>query len=209
MIDEAIERMKIVGIQESFIDYPDEYSIVLFSGTCSWNCRGCFNKYRLQGEKAKSREEIDRYLKESEGLVKHLVFSGGESMEQECAEEVIRYYKGLGYEIKLDSNGSRPDRIKSVLKYLSVVAMDVKEIPELSRYRRIVGEKFSEEELKRVKESMRILSDWYREDKRDRKLIYRTTKFDREIDSKAIERYLKEEGLEYWRYTVQEYQEIE
>jgi len=58
------------------------------------------------------------------------VFSGGEPLLQPDLIDYIRMVKDLGYKVKLDTNGTMPDRLMSVIDLVDYVAMDIKASPQ-------------------------------------------------------------------------------
>jgi pyruvate formate lyase activating enzyme len=72
------------------------------------------------------------FLKKRAGLLDGLVISGGEPTLQKGLESFCREAKRLGYRIKLDTNGSRPEVLRRLLEesLADYVAMDCKTAPE-------------------------------------------------------------------------------
>ena len=108
-----------------------------------------------------------------------------------------------GFKIKIDTNGTNPDVLKQLLPYLSVVAMDIKEdFDSFIKYNRICRN-LTEKEFKNVSESIKLLSDWYKDNSGNNILIFRTTLFDNLIDTEIIERRLSECNYSYQDYIIQ------
>ncbi|MDL2306457.1 anaerobic ribonucleoside-triphosphate reductase activating protein [Desulfovibrio sp. OttesenSCG-928-C06] len=76
-------------------------------------------------------EELFRFLHKRQGLIDGLVISGGEPCLQPDLPEFCREVRKLGYKIKLDTNGSRPQMLQTLLdsSLLDYVAMDLKTLP--------------------------------------------------------------------------------
>ena len=49
-----------------------------------------------------------------------------------------------------------------------------------------------------------MLSDWYKEDKKSRYLIFRTTLFNDRVDTDSIESYLLTNDIAYSEYKIQD-----
>lgn len=134
--------MKIGGFQKlSLIDYPGKTCAVIFTQGCNFRCVYCHNPELIYPELFSEPilfEEIYEFLKERRGLLDGVVFSGGEPTLQEDLVERINDICSLGYSVKLDTNGSKPDVLSEALRCLDYVAMDIK-APLGDKYSRICG----------------------------------------------------------------------
>ena len=124
--------MDIYGIEKfSLVDYDDNITCVLFTATCNFRCPFCHNSSLVNFNpnlKIIPEEEIFDYLHTRVGLVDAICITGGEPTLQPDLKEYLTKIKDLGYKIKLDSNGTRPEIIKELidLKLIDYVAMDIK-----------------------------------------------------------------------------------
>ena len=127
--------MAIVGIDKlSLLDYEDKVSVVLFSHACNFRCPFCHNGDSvLNAQTEINFDEILDYLKSRIGLVDAVVFSGGEPTLEPDLEVKIKAVKSLGFLIKLDTNGTNPEIVESLLDQglIDYVAMDIKNSPSL------------------------------------------------------------------------------
>ena len=127
--------MAIVGIDKlSLLDYEDKVSVVLFSKACNFRCPFCHNGDSvLNAQEELDFNEILAYLKTRIGLVDAVVFSGGEPTLEPDLEVKMKAVKSLGFEIKLDTNGTNPELLEKLLdeKVVDYVAMDIKNSPSL------------------------------------------------------------------------------
>ena len=127
--------MAIVGIDKlSLLDYEDKVSVVLFSKNCNFRCPFCHNGDSvLNAQEELDFNEILAFLKTRVGLVDAVVFSGGEPTLEEDLEVKIKAVKSLGFDIKLDTNGTNPELLEKLLddKVVDYVAMDIKNSPSL------------------------------------------------------------------------------
>ena len=127
--------MAIVGIDKlSLLDYEDKVSVVLFSHACNFRCPFCHNGDSvLNAQTEINFDEILEYLKSRIGLVDAVVFSGGEPTLEPDLEVKIKAVKSLGFLIKLDTNGTNPEIVESLLDQglVDYVAMDIKNSPSL------------------------------------------------------------------------------
>lgn len=156
--------MQISGfIKNSLIDYPGNIASVVFTQACNMSCKYCHNwelipKYHPMGDSINETEVLD-YLKKAKGFIDALVITGGEPTVQLDLTAFIRKVKELGLLVKLDTNGTNPKLLRILLQQnlIDYVAMDLKTVPELSAYKRIVGNQFTEIQLMNVKKSIAIL----------------------------------------------------
>jgi pyruvate formate lyase activating enzyme len=127
------------GIQKtSMIDYPGKVSCVLFTIGCNFTCPYCHNPELAcnQVERLSPLEEneILEFLEHRQGLLEGVVITGGEPTLHSGLDVFCEKVKKMGYPVKLDTNGSRPDDLQRLLEksLVDYIAMDVKTDP--SRY---------------------------------------------------------------------------
>ena len=122
--------MKIAGWQKtSLVDYPGEISTVLFTSGCNWKCFYCHNyKMVTDPKNLVDENEIKNYIWQHRGKLDAVVVSGGEPTIQPDLIDFLKWLRGTGLKIKLDTNGSNPEVIKKILdkKLVDYIAMDVK-----------------------------------------------------------------------------------
>jgi pyruvate formate lyase activating enzyme len=193
--------MAIVDIQESFIDYPGKICLIIFTKSCPWNCKHCHNKHNLEMSNFQlSLEYISDYLDKSKSLINSVTISGGEPTEDPKLFDLVRIIKDKGFSIKLDTNGMHPEIVRTLLPYLSVVAMDIKEtIDSYSNYHRIT--QCTKTDHNNVLKTIKLLSDWSLESD-NHYLLFRTTLFDDKIDPDKVKDSLK--SYYYDEYKVQQ-----
>jgi pyruvate formate lyase activating enzyme len=80
-----------------------------------------------------SSESIFSFLERRKGLLDGVVVSGGEPTLQKGLVDFLRRVKAMGFRVKLDTNGSRPQVLRVLLaeNLVDYVAMDVKTSPDL------------------------------------------------------------------------------
>jgi pyruvate formate lyase activating enzyme len=125
-------------IKSSFVDYPGHIACVLFVPGCNYDCYYCHNRCLLDGSAERVAPGlIDDFLRKRAGLLDGVVISGGEPTLQKELIPFIKEIKKLGYEIKLDTNGSSPEVIQELLALglLDYYAVDYK--APAHRYREI------------------------------------------------------------------------
>ncbi|MFO7716641.1 anaerobic ribonucleoside-triphosphate reductase activating protein [Desulfosarcina sp.] len=127
----------LAGLQKnSFIDFPGKISAVLFTTGCNFVCPYCHNADLARGEyptRIESAQVID-FLKSRINMLEGVVITGGEPTLDSGIFDLCGSIKSLGYPLKLDTNGSRPDVLGRLLQQglVDFIAMDIK--APLNRY---------------------------------------------------------------------------
>ena len=149
--------MKIVGIQKlTLLDYPGRVACTVFLNGCNFDCPFCHNSELLTETNAlMSTDELLDFLRSRVGILDGVCITGGEPTLHRELLPLITQIKDMGYRVKLDTNGYRPDVLQSLLaqNMVDYVAMDVKNSP--SRYGETVG--VPGLKLASVEESLRFL----------------------------------------------------
>jgi pyruvate formate lyase activating enzyme len=134
--------MEINGlVKTSLIDYPEKVAAVVFTQGCNFQCGFCHNPDLIQSNKGKIKDaEVFEYLETRIGKLDGVVITGGEPIIQKGLEEFIYRIKQMGLLVKLDTNGSDPEKLLSLMKsnILDYVAMDIKgpleDYPKISKH---------------------------------------------------------------------------
>lgn len=125
--------MKIYGLLKlTLLDYPQKTACTLFTSGCNFKCPFCHNS-SLVLKKAEpiDDDEIFSFLKKRKGLLDGVCITGGEPLINPDIADFIKKIKALGYMVKLDTNGSFPERLKALIDdgLIDYVAMDIKSSP--------------------------------------------------------------------------------
>ncbi|MFA6963947.1 MAG: anaerobic ribonucleoside-triphosphate reductase activating protein [Patescibacteria group bacterium] len=124
--------MKIAGIQKlTLVDFPGHVAATLFTQGCSFRCGFCHNPELVLPEKFEGlllEGEVFEFLEARYGKLTGICLTGGEPLLQPDAGKFISHMKALGFDVKLDTNGSFPDRLEQIIKDGDVdyIAMDIK-----------------------------------------------------------------------------------
>ncbi len=134
--------MILNGFQKmTLLDFPGRVACTLFSGGCNFRCPFCHNAGLVIGQEMETygEEEILDYLKKRKGLLDGVCITGGEPLLRTDIKEFIVKIKELGYSVKLDTNGSRPEKLRELIDegLVDYVAMDVKS--SMEQYGKAVG----------------------------------------------------------------------
>lgn len=125
----------IAGIQRlTLIDYPGRIACTVFLAGCNFRCPFCQNAALLDGGLPEPIQPdiFLSFLKKRRGLLSGVCVSGGEPLLHPGLKNLLLSLKELGYAVKVDTNGSDPDRLKDLCreKLIDAVAMDIKAAPE-------------------------------------------------------------------------------
>jgi pyruvate formate lyase activating enzyme len=124
--------MRIGGFQSfSLNEFPGRISAVVFCRGCNFRCPYCHNPELVDPTRYSPSWPEDRVIDElaaRRGRLQGVVITGGEPTLQEDLEPFIRKVRGLGFAVKLDTNGSIPDALERLLSadLLDHVGLDVK-----------------------------------------------------------------------------------
>jgi len=151
--------MKIKHLEPAtFVDYPGKISCTIFLYGCPFRCGFCYNPSLVLQEETedKSQEEILDFLKKRIGLIEGVCFTGGEPL-MNIDEEFLEKVKSLGYLIKIDTNGSYPEKLKKLIekKLVDYIAMDIKTDKE--NYQEMIGAIIP---MIRIEESIKTIANF-------------------------------------------------
>ncbi len=120
------------GLQKlTLLDFPGHVSCIVFTKGCDFLCPFCHNAplvTKPSDAEDISEEEILYFLKKRTGILDGVCITGGEPLLHPTLPDFIKKVKALGYKVKLDTNGSFPERLISLVDegLVDYVAMDVK-----------------------------------------------------------------------------------
>ncbi|HCK98543.1 MAG TPA: anaerobic ribonucleoside-triphosphate reductase activating protein [Candidatus Marinimicrobia bacterium] len=135
--------MIIGGLQKlSLIDFPGRPAAVVFTRGCNFRCPYCHNPELIichsAGDDIHLRDFF-AFLEKRRGLLEGVVVTGGEPTLHDDLPEFMRRIRGLGFAVKLDSNGSNPAMLQKIIddRLVDYIAMDVK--APFEKYSQVVG----------------------------------------------------------------------
>ena len=154
-----MKRMKICGLNKTtLLDYPGCVAATIFLGGCNFRCPFCHNSDLVlkSGQMTGYEEkEVLAFLKKRRNVLEGVCITGGEPTLHAELPEFISKIKELGYLVKLDTNGSNPEMLKSLVKekLIDYVAMDVK--APLAKYEKVCGVAVDVEKIKQSVEFLK------------------------------------------------------
>ena len=151
--------MLIKGIQKTtLIDYPNEIACTIFLFGCNFRCNFCHNPELVIDSEGRiySEQEILDFLSKRKKYLGGVCITGGEPLI--CLDlDFINKIKAMGYKVKIDTNGSFPDKLKLLINnnLVDYIAMDIKAGKE--KYEEIVNRNI---DLEKIQESIKIISNF-------------------------------------------------
>lgn len=151
--------MIIQGLQKlTLLDYPERMACTVFTGGCNFKCPFCHNSSLVQGDALENsirEEDFFGFLNTRKNILEGVCITGGEPTLQKDLPEFIKKIKGMGFLVKLDTNGYKPDTLKALAAdgLLDYVAMDIKN--SKSKYAKTAG--ISDFKIENIIESVDFL----------------------------------------------------
>lgn len=143
----------------SLSDFPGRLAATVFTVGCNFACPYCHNPELVTatGDTPHlSEEAFFAFLGRRRGKLNGVCITGGEPTLHADLPAFVDRIRALGYEVKLDTNGSNPEMLGHLLetRSLDYVAMDVKTTP--SGYGKMTGNLYA---LTLAEASIRLLAE--------------------------------------------------
>ena len=152
--------LNIKAIQEiTLLDYPDKIASTIFFGGCNFKCPSCHNPGLVfnEGGVLTEKEVLDE-LEKRKKFIQGVCLTGGEPLISDLEElkKFIKKIKQKKLSVKLDTNGSFPEKLKSLIDsgLIDYIAMDVK--APLDLYPKVAGVRVN---IDKIKQSIKIISE--------------------------------------------------
>jgi len=142
----------------SVIEFPGKISSVIFIGGCNLRCPFCYNLDLVLPELVKKipdipADKIIEELKNRKGFVDGVSITGGEPLlATEISAFIKRVKDEVGIAVKIDTNGTMPEKLKEILPFVDYISMDIKTSP--SKYPLATGNKV---DFKGIEDSLEII----------------------------------------------------
>jgi len=178
--------MIIGGLQKfSLLDYPGKIAAIIFTQGCNFRCHFCYNPMLVWPEGKAGRlknissinpvksallfngvnqkdhtlikeDGLFDFLKKRKNKLEGVVISGGEPTLHKDLPQFIKKIKNLGYLVKLDTNGTKPEVLGKLVKekLVDYIAMDIK-APK-GKYEKVVCGRV---DFKKIEKSVRIIRE--------------------------------------------------
>lgn len=164
-----------VLVKTSLVDYPGIVAATLFLTGCNLRCPYCYNGPLVQHQEEESAmvslAEVISHLEKRKNVLKGFVISGGEALLHPKLKSLIIKAKELGYLVKLDTNGTNPDKLEEILNNPDTkpdfIAMDIKTDPKNYKKTLNAGNlSDTKDYVQAIKKSISMIST-YQADKRE------------------------------------------
>ncbi|MDO4940630.1 MAG: anaerobic ribonucleoside-triphosphate reductase activating protein [Erysipelotrichaceae bacterium] len=135
--------VKFYGLQKlTLLDFPGNMATTIFTGGCNFRCPFCHNRslvFLNENDQEISSQDVIDYLSSRSRVLDGVCITGGEPLLHKDIINFIRRVKDLGLKVKLDTNGTSPDTLISLVEegLLDYVAVDIKNCKE--KYALTVG----------------------------------------------------------------------
>lgn len=158
--------MQIHGLNKTtLLDYPGHVAATVFTGGCNFRCPFCQNGdlvLRPESQPQIKERDILDFLKKRKGILTGVCITGGEPTLDEGLTQFIYNIKEIGYLVKLDTNGYRPEILKELLKaktpggkLLDYIAMDIKS--SMNKYGEASGA--AGIDIEKIRESIKLIME--------------------------------------------------
>lgn len=157
--------MLIGGLEKlSLLDYPGKVAAIVFTASCNFRCSFCYNPSLVLPELVTNKnkkgpslipeKDLFLFLEERKGRLDGVVVTGGEPTLHADLPEFLKRIKALGYDVKLDTNGTNPKMLAKLIKakLIDYVAMDLK--APLDKYPKVVATLV---DIEAIKKSLNLL----------------------------------------------------
>jgi len=150
----------------STVDWPANVCTVIFFSGCDFKCCYCYNKdfVDFKEEFLKDLKDIKKEIVKNSGFIDAVLFSGGEAcLQRQALLTLARFTKKLGLKVGIETNGSKPYSIKSLVNenLLDFIALDIKAPFKKEIFERVTQSgtffKRPEDVIKDIKQTIKIL----------------------------------------------------
>lgn len=127
--------MNIQGIRKlTLLDYPGRMACTVFTAGCNFRCPFCHNAplvTKIDLAEQIPTDQVLAFLSQRRNLLDGVCITGGEPLLQAALEVFLYQVKDMGYQVKLDTNGSNVYRLRELVEQelVDYVAMDIKNAP--------------------------------------------------------------------------------
>lgn len=153
--------MKIVGFaRTSLLDWDGKVASTIYLQGCNLRCGFCHNPDLVPSSSDLEEipfETIRDYVLENQEFLDGIVITGGEATIHRDLPQLVKSIRGMGMQVKLDTNGTNPEMLKDLIEagLLDCIAMDIK-APLNEKYEAVCGAKV---DLAAIKRSIALIMD--------------------------------------------------
>ena len=129
-------------------DFPGNLACIIFTSGCNFDCSYCYNRDLVESKATEIKEEeIFSYLDQRKNMLDGVVISGGEPTIWNDLIPFMKRIKEYGFNIKLDTNGYKPEVLKEIIdnNLVDYIAMDIKAV--FNDYYKIINKRINTDKL--------------------------------------------------------------
>ncbi|MBQ2084765.1 MAG: anaerobic ribonucleoside-triphosphate reductase activating protein [Oscillospiraceae bacterium] len=151
--------MEIEGLQKlTLLDFPGRVACTVFTPGCNFRCPFCQNASLVIDAPVKGAEDVEgffSFLSKRKGILDGVAITGGEPLLQKDIDAFISRIREMGFQVKLDTNGSFPEILEDLIArgLVDYVAVDIKN----SRRKYPITSGCSEQQLRKVEQTVELL----------------------------------------------------
>lgn len=110
------------------LDYPHHLACIFWFAKCNMACSYCYNPRIVRENGTLSTHDALSFLQSRQGRLEGVVLSGGECTLYPHLKDFCIAIKALGYQIKIDTNGSNPSLLQELITHhlVDYIALDYK-----------------------------------------------------------------------------------
>jgi len=152
--------MKIKGfLTTSFSDWDGKVSSVIFLPRCNFRCPMCHNHQLVLNPDSLPtvrKKDIVKWLTAKRDFIDGVVVTGGEPTVHKDLEDLLKELKDLGFDVKLDTNGSHPLILECLIEQelVDYIAMDIKAPLDPQKYSELAGVKV---DIRKIGQSIGVI----------------------------------------------------
>jgi pyruvate formate lyase activating enzyme len=158
-VNQKIRIRKLIST--SLIDWEGLIVSTLYVGGCNFRCPFCYNVDLITNPQQFSiipEEDIVTFLKERKDFLDGICLSGGEPTIYDDLPEFLVKIRKHNIKIKLDTNGSQPERLAEIIErnLVDFIAMDIKSCLKPEAYKKAIGIN-DEQVISKIKKSINLI----------------------------------------------------
>lgn len=144
-------------IPVTMLDWDGKLATTLFVGGCNYRCPFCHNADLVLSPESLPDiewEKVEEHLKAKKLWIDGICISGGEPTIHPDLPGLLEKIKNLGFAVKLDTNGARPDVLRKLIRaeLIDYLAMDIK--TSFEKYSQAVK---TSADIAKIKESINLI----------------------------------------------------
>ena len=187
-----IDEPQGILIKTTLVDFPGRIACTFFLPGCNLKCPYCYNRELAEGiippQNRVSLPELYRHLQKRKNVISGLVLTGGEALLNPHLKEIISTAKSFGYKIKLDTNGTLPEKLNEIISSPDTkpdfIAMDIKTSPNKYKEKLIFPPRLPEKMVfpEKILKSIEIIAEYPPENREFRTVLVPTLIQSEDID---------------------------